>query len=207
MWEVREVVQVSCRYQFSVSVTLSYIHSNHSLSPSRPTNGSNVHMHVYIPRERRGNGGRSKKVLQDGAVAIELDEVSFSRPLEGASGVGTLEPSHRICLGSKSGRLVSSFGGAGYRLSSPPPKGRRQVRGAGRGGGSGSNRHPCLPGASSPPLLLCHQLQPLACSVSPFTQTILSVVCGVTGTVPGATCTEVHEAGLGSGHGSTLSPL
>lgn len=68
-------------------------------------------------------------------MAKELDEVSFSRPLEGASGVGTLEPPTRICLGSKSGRLVSSFGGAGYRLSSPQPKGRRQVRGEVRGGG------------------------------------------------------------------------
>lgn len=60
-------------------------------------------MHVYIPRETGGDGGRSKKVLQDGAVAIELDEVSFSRPLEGASGVGTLEPPHKDMPGLKVG--------------------------------------------------------------------------------------------------------
>lgn len=36
--------------QFSVSVTLSYMHPNHLLSPSQPTNGSPVHVKERVER-------------------------------------------------------------------------------------------------------------------------------------------------------------
>ena len=87
-----EAVHITCLYQVGVSVTLSCTHSNHSLSPSQSTNGSQVHMMEVAAR-----WGEQEQSCGTGAMAIEPEEVRFSGALEATSSVGTLETPTRMC--------------------------------------------------------------------------------------------------------------